>query len=776
MFWGRDGDPDDGGGPGWCARVLALEPGTPEAHFNTLNRFIAELEMHGAARPRSTQRMGMPTDFVLWPNDADLLRRRTEEFKAAVNHFHRLLVGTYARETTSIQSHHARCMRFARACVPIEVASDALFYELEAQHRAFRPFVRPSTAEWERLRPIKKEKKGDKEKEVVDWNLVLQIQMGALAMRRDLVYFNGAVFRRKPEKRAVIDMLKKKITDQAETPMSLSDLAWRELIDEKLDPDMWHAARVDASFVAKACSWYEHKSTAELPHVTPTTRYLAFHEHMLEIRSADGKPGLRVIPNAHAPADVVLQTHSDAPLDPEYLTMPLCSYFCEPIMRSARKRSLGADIPDINLTEEEEEEVVGWRERTGADLLAWLVKEPSAEERAGFKLEETFMDTRFLSSRARVLMSKLAAQDFAPQTLFLLLALLARYMYANGTDRLQVAVWIHGIAGSGKSMLVTELLNELIGTDCIGSVDTSRLDGFAYAGAEHWRLLMINELRRGAKLPEADLLKIIANEDMRFRDFHKKGEHVAHVLFNAIFISNLDEPPFQNGAGEFTRRVLMFHFPHTFTGEADTSLLQQRRMENGANAVMMLRCYHLLIEALGSRMIQEVMPFDMRKANESARWERDHVYQFLHSSYVIMHHASAEERLELFAKNRNERMSAPKVLIQSVGDMFRRWLIATHPGSNMPWAPAKWRPAFEQLGLPFSIIGTAAVSDGKTAVWPKKYDTDQIRPMPENGYVYFVELTPQSDMQLSRSGNGGGGGGLGNSSSSGLGPYGNRFT
>jgi hypothetical protein len=772
MFWGTDDQ------PGWCARVLALQPGTPDAHFTVLSDLIGVLEVHCAARPRSTERMGMPSDFVVWPTDADFLAARTAEFNAAAKHFHLLLAGTYERATRSIQAHLELCVRFSRACVPLSVASDALHYELEAQHRGFRAFVRPATEEWKRLRPIKKkENKDGEEQEVVDWNLVLQIQLGALAMRRDLVFYNGAVFRRKPEKRCVIEMLRKKVTDQSDTPMSLADMAWRDLIDEKVDPDMWHAARVDPSFIGKACSWFEHKSTPELPHVTPTTRYLAFAEHLLEIRGGDGKPSLRVIPNAHAPTDIVLQTHSDAPLEPDFLTMPLCSYFCEPVIKPpSRKRTLDADAPDRQ-EEKEKEEIVGWRERRGPELLEWLARKPTDAEREGFKLEETFADARFLSSRARVLMSKLAQQDFSPQMLFLLIALLGRYMHSNGTDRLQVAMWIHGAAGSGKSMLITELLNELISTDCIGSVDTSRLDNFAYAGAEHWRLMMINELRRTggnglAGLPEADLLKFIAGEDAQLRDFHKKGIRMPHVPFNVIFISNLEQPPFQNVAGEFARRILLFCFPNSFTGEADTSLLAQRRMENGANAVMMLRCYQLLIEALGTRMIQEVMPYDMLKANESARWEGDLVHQFLHSSHVVLHHPTTEKRLELFGESRAQRKAAPKTLISSLGDVFRRWLVATHPKSNMPWVPNKWRPAFEHLGLPFSLVGAAAVAEGKTAQWPKKYDTEQLAPMPENGYVYFVEISPQTEERLSHST-----GGLGSSASAGygLGPYGARL-
>lgn len=567
-------------------------------------------------------------------------------------------------------------------------ALDAAYHELRFQKFRAIPYVRPAEGDWAKLRPLSI---GKKEEEILNWNLTLQIYMGAWAQREGLVLFAGVPYRRLPENKHAIQICEMMVTDTMKVPISLPDLVRRDLLKPGLDPEMYVAARDNGSFVEKACETYINMNMAEFPHVIPSDKHFSFRNGVLQVaKEKSGEPFIRFCRIGELSDTVVCRVHHDYDFVPDHVKKPL--------------------MPQLDFLDRLAKEGISDEGKDGLHerFLAWLTAEVTEEQRAFMVLETTAADKKYLTSDISVCYKVWAAQGFSAQAIIAIAAMMGRDFYHSSVDNWQQAKFIHGESRAGKNLSITDPVEQALGSDSVGGIQAERIDTFALAGAEEWRLLHVSEVRKGDQLPEGPFLKMIAAEDVMIRKFNQKPEK-RKCHFHVMFSSNEDKLPVRSAKGEFINRLFPIRFRKSFANCIDTTLAKKRHAEIGAIMAFCVRCYIMLRTALGRYSIQQFMPVDIKEAALAGRWAHNIIYEFLTGGDVIIDHGrdhrTAATRVEDFKTRREYRENADKITIMDLGVAFNLWKNITHSANRTAWNPDNYKPVFKELGLPFHTEG-----------------------------------------------------------------------
>lgn len=608
-------------------------------------------------------------------------------------------------------------------------AIDSAYHEIRFQEFRGVPYIRPAESDWITLRPLSL---GKKDEEVMDWNLTLQIFMGAWGMRERLVLFLGVPYKRIPGNMHAIEVCEMRLTDAMKEPISLPDLVRRDLLKDDLDPEMMVAARSDPAFIEKACAAYLNFNLPEIPHVIPSDRLFSFENGVLQVANTKGEPEVRFWRPGQLSENTVCRAHHRYPFNEEWIGKALMPQldFIEEISR--RMSDEGKPPAVIEAAQSDA-------------FLEWMTREPTDEERAFMKSEQAHTDTSYLTSDISVCYKVWAAQDFSAQTIVAVAAMCGRDFHDTSTDNWQVAKLVHGASRAGKNLTISDPIEQALGSDSVGEINAEKMDLFALAGAEEWRLLHVSEVRRNSQLPEAALLRMIANESVLVRKMGVASKKLKRCHFHVMFSSNEDKLPVRSANGEFVHRIFPIHFRNSFAHCIDTTLGRTRRAEIGAFMTFCARCYGLVRLALGRKSIMQFLPFDMKEQTNAAKWSHNLIYEFLVSGDVIIEGGRANRngraRIKDFIESPAARKYSDTIPVMELGTAFRLWLSITHTSSRMAWSPDNYIPVFKELGLPFHTEGI----EGQ--VFPHLIMEDQVdlsssgATYPHASMVHYVKLS-----------------------------------
>jgi hypothetical protein len=655
-----------------------------------------------------------------------LVEERHNTWMLVTQRFHQRLA-TVPDLTPKAVTHLKFVFNFAAAA--FAGAIDAAYHELRLQEFRATPYIRPHSTDWITLRPLSL---GKKEEEVMNWNLALQIFMASWAQREGIVLFLGVPYKRIPGNIHAIEVCEMRLTDAMKEPISLPDLIRRDLLRDDLDPEMMRAARSQPIFIEQACDAYLKFNMPEMPHVIPSDRLFSFENGVLQVANTQGEPEIKFWRPGQLSDTTVCRAHHRYPFNERFVDKPLMPQldFLDDIRRNMTRDGASPAVIDHALD---------------SAFLEWMVREPTDDERVFMKSDQAHTDTAYLTSDISVCYKVWAAQDFSAQTIISLAAMCGRDFHDRSTDNWQVSKLVHGASRAGKNLTISDPIEQALGSDSVGEINAEKLDLFALAGAEEWRLLHVSEVRRNSQLPEAALLRMIAGEAVLVRKMGVAQKKLKRCHFHVMFSSNEDKLPVRSANGEFVHRIYPIHFRNSFAHCIDTTLGATRRAEIGAFMAFCARAYKLVRSALGRSTITQYLPFDMREETNAAKWSHNLIYEFLVSGDVVIEggrpNRTARARIKDFTESPAARRYSDTIPVMELGVAFRIWLSITHTSSRMAWSPDNYIPVFKELGLPFHTEGIGG------QVYPELIMENQVdlsssgAVYPHASMVHYVKLS-----------------------------------
>ena len=219
--------------------------------------------------------------------------------------------------------------------------------------------------------------------------------------------------------------------------------------------------------------------------------------------------------------------------------------------------------------------------------------------------------------------------QFKPDTKTWLLALLGRMLFnVKEADRWEIALYLFGVAGSGKS-LVLQLLQSLFRMDAVANFASEKDGHFALEG------LLGAEIVVGSDMPAdiskaidgTELQKMCSGEPIVVNQKGKKQLRIPRWTSPLIFASNY-EPAWKNSQDCIGRRLVPFRFGNVVE-KRDPLLADKLHKELPNLCHKILTEYHKLVDKFGDKDITQCFPADIKEWGGQVRASSNKLYEFL---------------------------------------------------------------------------------------------------------------------------------------------------
>lgn len=185
-------------------------------------------------------------------------------------------------------------------------------------------------------------------------------------------------------------------------------------------------------------------------------------------------------------------------------------------------------------------------------------------------------------------------------------AFLGRLCFDVGEiDDWQVIPFLKGLAGTGKSTLITKVAKLFYDAEDVKTMSNNIEKKFGLSSIMDAYMFVAPEIKGDIALDQAEFQSCISGEDVSVA-VKNKAARSGNWVVPGIMAGN-EVPNWKDNAGSILRRIVTFEFG-TFVDEVDTCLGKKLHQEIGAILVKCLRAYHDKVQEVGHRAIWEVLP------------------------------------------------------------------------------------------------------------------------------------------------------------------------
>jgi len=223
--------------------------------------------------------------------------------------------------------------------------------------------------------------------------------------------------------------------------------------------------------------------------------------------------------------------------------------------------------------------------------------------------------------------------------LFWFLALyIGRPMYAvNQLEQWQVFAFIMGLAWTGKSTIISNVLWRLYDSEDIGVMANNIEQGFGLAALADKLLVVGPELRADWNISQADFQSMTSGEGLSVRNKHQKATNLPQWTVPAVGAGNqvAGGSRFTDSGGSVARRMIVFRFVMTVL-RAQTNLSRELREQLAEIIVAANWAYLLAVRMFGTSSIWEHLPAQFMDSRKEVQRESQGLMAFLSSTEVYM--------------------------------------------------------------------------------------------------------------------------------------------
>jgi len=212
--------------------------------------------------------------------------------------------------------------------------------------------------------------------------------------------------------------------------------------------------------------------------------------------------------------------------------------------------------------------------------------------------------------------------------------LIGRMLYQiNELDGWQIAPYLLGQAGTGKSTIVNNIIKKFYEDTDTGTISNNIEKLFGLSGLYQKFLCIAPEIKANFNLEQAEFQSLISGEAMSLA---KKHETAKTGIWNVpvIFAGN-EVPNYSDNSGSISRRLLVFNF-NKKVKKADTKLMQKLEKEIGHIIHACNRIYLNAVSEFGSEEVWNVCPQYFRDTRDEMAESTNPLVAFIKSDRVIL--------------------------------------------------------------------------------------------------------------------------------------------
>lgn len=176
-------------------------------------------------------------------------------------------------------------------------------------------------------------------------------------------------------------------------------------------------------------------------------------------------------------------------------------------------------------------------------------------------------------------------------SLFQIYALIGRLLYrVNELDNYQIAPFINGVAGTGKS-IVCDTVSKFFGEDMVGRLSSNCQQTFALSAFVDSHVVICSEVKSNFSISRSDLQSMITGESISVNVKHKEVIQVSHWSSQTFLVGN-EYPAWHDAQGALHRRWAVVKFPNSVCDSSvDTTLSTQIDAEIPLLLIKLHACY-----------------------------------------------------------------------------------------------------------------------------------------------------------------------------------------
>ena len=248
------------------------------------------------------------------------------------------------------------------------------------------------------------------------------------------------------------------------------------------------------------------------------------------------------------------------------------------------------------------------------------------------------LDTTMLSGDYSVIPTPsfdkiLKDQDFDDNMRFWLYALCGRLFHKVGDmDDWQVALFIRGVAGSGKSSILN-VLKIIYEADDIGQLMSDGQKEFSDEHLYDRNIVMANDIDKRCNMSATRVNSMISGETLSVNRKHKTALNIRWTA--PMILASNSQPPWDDVAGNLTRRFVIMKFNNAIRF-SDTQMCFKLRNEAPFIAIKMAKAYLEAVNLCGTRALWEsgILPEMCHQAKKEYLVVNNPISAFMESEYI----------------------------------------------------------------------------------------------------------------------------------------------
>lgn len=224
-------------------------------------------------------------------------------------------------------------------------------------------------------------------------------------------------------------------------------------------------------------------------------------------------------------------------------------------------------------------------------------------------------------------------QDFDDYMRFWLCALCGRLFHNVGDlDDWQVALFIRGVAGSGKSSILN-VLKIIYEADDIGQLMSDGQKEFSDEHLYDRNVVMANDIDKRCNMSATRVNSMVSGETLSVNRKHKTALNIKWTA--PMILASNSQPPWDDVAGNLTRRFVIMKFNNAIRF-SDTQMWFKLKKEAPLIAIKMAKAYLEAVELCGTRALWEkgILPDMCHQAKKEYLVVNNPISAFLESEYI----------------------------------------------------------------------------------------------------------------------------------------------
>lgn len=211
--------------------------------------------------------------------------------------------------------------------------------------------------------------------------------------------------------------------------------------------------------------------------------------------------------------------------------------------------------------------------------------------------------------------------------------MMGRMLYDVGElDDWQMFIFLLGVAGTGKSTIVENILKFFYEAADIGIIGNNAQKQFALSGLVGKKIILGPEIKGDWTIDQAELQSMVSGESVSVNTKYKAA--ASEKFTSHLAIAGNIAPQFEDHAGNMARRMLLFEFQYKVL-KKDTKLKHKIQVELPFIIQACNKGYLCTVHELGGKGLWEILPGEFKKSQEAMAENSNPLVSFLRSDSVI---------------------------------------------------------------------------------------------------------------------------------------------